>query len=166
MILVTVGSSVQPFARLLGAMDEMAPRLGDPVVLQSEAPYAARNAECVGYVTFGQHHRLAQECRTLVGHASTGAILLARRYGKPLVLVPRVRDLGETFDDHQLQTARAADGRSRMIEVVYDIANLEPAVRRALAKADQGLAFEVDPLRESLLAAIRAAVGGGEASGT
>jgi len=35
MILVMVGSSEQPFTRLLRAMDELAPRLGEPVVMQS-----------------------------------------------------------------------------------------------------------------------------------
>ncbi|MBE3096369.1 MAG: glucuronosyltransferase [Planctomycetes bacterium] len=164
MILVTVGSEIRPFTRLLAAMDALAPRLGEPVVMQSgrAGPYPGRNTHCLGYLTFGRMQRLVARCRAIVGQGSTGAVLMARRYGKPLVLVPRDPALGETFDDHQLQTAHAVEGRSRMIEVVYDIADLEAAVRRAQAKADQGLTYEPDPEREHLLAAIRAAVEGRE----
>lgn len=161
MILVTVGSSAAPFARLLAAMDGLAPRLGEPVVMQcGRRPYPGRYARSVGYVAFGAMEELLCRCRALVGHASTGAVLMARRHGKPLVLVARDPALGETFDDHQFQTARSLEGRSRMVEVVYDIGGLEAAVRRAQAKADQGLTWEPQPERERLLAAIRAAVEG------
>jgi UDP-N-acetylglucosamine transferase subunit ALG13 len=164
MILVTVGSAGQAFTRLLDAMDEMAPRLGEPVVMQAgrETPYQGRNTQCHGYLTFGRIQGLVRDCRVLVGQASTGAVLMARRYGKPLVLVPRDPARGETVDDHQHQTARAMEGRSRMVEVVYDTKDLEAAVRRAQAKADSGLTYEPDPGRERLLAAIRAAVEGRE----
>jgi len=162
-ILVTVGSEIRPFTRLLAAMDEMAPRLGEPVIMQcGRQPYTGRNTHCLGYLTFGRMQRLVARCRAIVGQGSTGAVLMARRYGKPLVLVPRDPALGETFDDHQLQTAHAVKHRSRMMEVVYDIADLEAAVRRAQAKADAGLTYEPDPEREHLLAAIRAAVEGRE----
>lgn len=163
MILVTVGSAEQPFTRLLHAMDELAPRLGERVVMQSgRTPYDGRHTECLGYVSFERMHELAEACRVLIGHASTGAVLIARRYGKPLVLVPRDPARNETFDDHQFQMARAMEGRGHMIEVVYDVADLETAVRRAQAKADQGLTYEPFPERERLLRALRAAVEGRE----
>jgi UDP-N-acetylglucosamine transferase subunit ALG13 len=161
-ILVSAGSSGVMFARLLAAMDEMAPRLGEPVLLQSgrETRFEARNAPCFDYVTFGTMQRLVSECRVLVGQASVGAVLMTRRFGKPLVLLPRDHTLGELVDDHQFQTARSIEGRSRMIEVVYDVAHLEAAVRRAQAKADAHLTYEPDPERDRLLAALRAALEG------
>ena len=163
MILVTVGSAPQPFTRLLAAMDEMAPRLGEPVALQSAwSGFEGRHAQCFSYVTYGRMHRLIRQCRVLIGHGSTGPILMARQYGKPLVLFPRDPAYNETFNDHQLQMARATEGRSRMVEVVYDVANLEAAVRRAQAKADHGLTYEPNREQEELLAAIRAAVEGRE----
>jgi len=79
--------------------------------------------------------------------------------------VPRDPVLNETFNDHQFQMARAMEGRSRMIEMVYDVADLETAVRRAQAKADQGLTYEPFPERERLLRALRAAVAGREIPG-
>jgi UDP-N-acetylglucosamine transferase subunit ALG13 len=166
MILVTVGSEVRPFTRLMAAMDEMAPRLGEPVVMQcGREPYPGRNTECLGYVTFGRMQQLVSACRVIVGHGSTGPPLMAHRFGKPLIVVPRDPALNETFNDHQFQTARALDHRSLMVEIVCDIAGLEAAVRRAQAKADQGLTYEADPERERLVAAIRAAAEGREVPG-
>lgn len=164
MILVTVGSAEQPFTRLLAAMDDMAPRLGEPVIMQAGyCGHRGRNTECVGYVTFNRLHQLVSECRVLIGHGSTGPVLMARRYGKPLIMVPRLPEFGETGDAHPLQAAQAVESRhSLMTEVVYDIANLEAAVRRAQAKADAHLAYEPNPDRERLLAALRAVIEGRE----
>ena len=163
MILVTVGSSEQPFTHLLRAMDELAPRLGEAVVMQSgRTPYPGRHTDCLGYASFDRMHKLVGLCRVLIGHGSTGPVLMARLYGRPLIIVPRDPARNETFDDHQFQVARAMEGRSRMIEVVYDVADLEAAVRRAQAKADQGLTYEPCPERERLLRALRAAVEGRE----
>jgi UDP-N-acetylglucosamine transferase subunit ALG13 len=163
MIFVTVGSAIQPFTRLFEAMDEMAPRLGEPVVMQvGFSGYRGRNVECLDYVTFGRIQSLVRECRVVIGHGSTGPVLMARRYGKPLIMVPRRTEFGETADAHPLEAAQFVEKKgSRMTEVVYDIENLEAAVRRAQAKADSGLTYEPDPGRERLLAAIRAAVEGG-----
>ncbi len=48
MIFVTVGSSLQPFTRLLNAIDEMAPRLGEPVVMQSGRETVENVARSIG----------------------------------------------------------------------------------------------------------------------
>lgn len=163
MIFVTVGSAHQPFTRLLEAMDSLAPRLGEPVVMQTGfSGFRGRNTECVGYVSFGRAHRYLRESTLVVGQASTGAVLMSRQYGKPLILVPRDAARNEILDDHQFQTARSLEGRSRMIEVVYEVGDLEAAIRRAEAKALGGMTYEADPERERLLAAIRAAVEGRE----
>jgi len=74
MILVTVGSAEQPFTRLLRAMDELAPRLGEPVVIQSgRTPYPGRHTDCLGYVSFDRMHELVGLCRVLIGRGPTGA---------------------------------------------------------------------------------------------
>ena len=163
MIFVTVGSAQQAFTRLLDAMDSLAPRLGEPVVMQTGfSGYQGRHTKCEGYITFGKVHGYIRESTLVVGQGSTGAVLMARQYGKPLIVVPRDGARNEIFDDHQLQTARSLEGRSRMVEVVYEVEGLEAAIRRAQAKAREGLTYEPDPERERLLAAIRAAVEGRE----
>jgi UDP-N-acetylglucosamine transferase subunit ALG13 len=163
MIFVTVGSAQQAFTRLLDAMDDLAPSLGEPVVMQTGfSGYQGRHSTCEGYITFGKVHGYVRESTLVVGQGSTGAVLMSRQYGKPLVVMPRDSARNEIFDDHQLQTARSLEGRSRMVEVVYEVADLEAAIRRAQAKAREGLTYEPDPDRDRLLAAIRAAVEGRE----
>jgi UDP-N-acetylglucosamine transferase subunit ALG13 len=164
MIFVTVGSAHQPFTRLLDAMDALAPSLGEPVFMQTGfSGYRGASARCAGYITFGEVHRRVSEATLVVGQASTGAVLMSRQYGKPLVLVPRDHRRNEILDDHQLQTARGLEDRSRMVQVVYEMSDLEAAVRRAQAMAREGLSYEADPERDRLLAAVRAAVERGEA---
>ena len=163
MIFVPVGSAHQPFTRLLDAMDALAPGLGEPVVMQAGfSGYQGRNTQCEGYITFGRVHNYMREATLVVGQASTGAVLMSRQYGKPLIVVPRDAVRNESIDDHQFQTVRSLDGRSRMVEVVYEVENLEAAIRRAQAKAREGMTYEADPERDRLLAAIRAAVEGRE----
>jgi len=163
MIFLMLGSSVDAFDRLVGTMDALAPSLGEDVVIQcGRYPYPGRHARCLGYLAFDEVQVLVQQCRLMIGHGSTGPVLMARRYGKPLVIVPRDPAFHESFNDHQLQLAKAMEGRSRMVEVVYDIKDLEAAVRRAQAKADQGLTYEPFPERERLLRALRATVEGRE----
>jgi len=163
MILVMVGSAHQPFTRLLTAMDDLAPRLNEPGIMQTGfSGFRGRSTRCIGYVTFGQIRLLIREASVIVGQASTGVVLMSREFGKPLVAVPRDPARNEILDDHQLQTARSIEGRSRMIEVVYDTADLEAAIGRARDKARQGLTYEPDPDREPLLVAIRVAVEGRE----
>jgi hypothetical protein len=49
-----------------------------------------------------------------------------------------------------------------MVEVVYEVQDLEAAIRRAQAKVREGLVYEPDPERDRLLAAIRAVIEGRE----
>jgi len=163
MIFLTVGSAHQAFTRLLDAMDALAPSLGEPVIMQTGfSGYQGRHTTCEGYITFGKVHAYVRESTLVVGQASTGAVLMSRQYGKPLIVVPRDGARNEILDDHQYQTARSIEGRSRMVEVVYEVGGLEAAIRRAQAKAREGLTYEADPERDRLLAAIRAAVHGRE----
>lgn len=164
MIFVTVGSALEPFTRLFEAMDDMAPRLGEEVLMQvGFCGWRGRNVRCTDYATFGRIHDLVGQCSVLIGHGSTGPVLMARRHGKPVIMVPRLAEFGETADAHPLEAARFVERRgSRMTEVIYDVADLEAAVRRAQQKARDGLTYEPYPERERLLAAIRAAVEGRE----
>ena len=105
MIFVTVGSSFQPFTRLLNATDEMAPRLGIP-----------------------------------------------------LVVVPRQKQFGESFNDHQLHFSELIWRTSQMQEFVLDICDLGPALERALERRRRGQTYEPHLLRDRLIATIAAFV--------
>jgi UDP-N-acetylglucosamine transferase subunit ALG13 len=69
-----------------------------------------------------------------VGHCGTGTILNALKFQKPIIVVPRRIRYGElNRDDHQVEIAQRLVGND-LIKVVYDIEDLESAVREMLER--------------------------------
>lgn len=123
MIFVTTGTQL-PFPRLIGAINDLAPELGEQVLAQigpDTGTYA--NLEIVEHMTPARFEETFAAARIVVAHAGIGTILSAKRLGKPLVLVPRRHDLGEHRNDHQLATAREVEDRPGL-HVAWDIAAL------------------------------------------
>jgi UDP-N-acetylglucosamine transferase subunit ALG13 len=67
-----------------------------------------------------------------------GSILTALELGKPIIVMPRRRDLGEHRNDHQLATAahfrergnvRVAQDERELEHLLDDLATLRPAAR-------------------------------------
>ena len=126
MIFVTVGG-MRAFERLVRGMDRIAGGLSERVVMQiGSTDYEPKNCDYFRFMPRGEIEELYANARVVVCHAGSGSILTALEHNKPLVLVPRLRQYGEVFDDHQLEIAR--DMESRGITVVYDISNLQSAV--------------------------------------
>ena len=144
MILVTVGTHDQGFDRLVRSMDQLAIQFDERVIIQrGSSTYRPRYAEHFRFTTNQKMTNLIQEARVVVCHAAAGAIILSLNYGKPLVLVPRLRKFGEHLDDHQLELAQALDD-AKMAIAVYDTAGatLQQAIhmagRRKMERAGSG----------------------------
>lgn len=108
-IFVTVGTQL-PFDRLLGAMDAWAAdHPGTPVLAQTGAsapgtrPY--RHLSCVARLDQAEFTRHCAEARLIVAHAGMGTILQALDLGKPVIIMPRLPELGEHRNGHQVDTA-------------------------------------------------------------
>ena len=156
MIFVTAGSGPLDFSRLVGKMDEIARDLGEEVIIQKGfTQYETRFAESFPFVPYEQALDLFKRAKVIIGHASAGPIMHAREFDKPLIVFPRDGRLKELIDNHQIETAKAMEGSSKMIEVVYDEANLMGAVQRAIAKAETSLSYEESPTLSSLVGYIR-----------
>jgi beta-1,4-N-acetylglucosaminyltransferase len=118
LILVTVGTHNQGFDRLVQPMDELAAELGEQVVIQrGSSTYEPQYAEHFQWTTSQRMEQLTQDARIVVTHAAAGAIILALRYGKPLLVVPRLRRFDEHTDDHQRQLAMALDAEGKAVVV-------------------------------------------------
>jgi beta-1,4-N-acetylglucosaminyltransferase len=99
-ILVLVGLHAAGFDRLVIAADQLAALIPEEVLIQKgSSGYEPRHATCFDFTS--------AEARLIVTHAAAGSVLLAARLGRPLVLVPRLKQFGEALDDHQQQLARA-----------------------------------------------------------
>lgn len=120
MIFVTVGSDT-PFDRLIKTIDRWAFQKGRRDVFAQIGRHAWKPqfipfSEMLAPAEFECHVRAAQ---VVVGHAGMGTILTALQHTRPVLVMPRRGGLGETRNDHQLDTAKrlsAIDG----IDVALD----------------------------------------------
>lgn len=156
LIFVTVGNSHYGFPRLVKAMDALAPALPLPVFIQlgcdSTRPI---NAQWAAFLTYEAMMERMAEAALVVGHASAGPILHARRLGRPLIVVPRKPELGEHLDGHQVETGRAVEGMPG-IDVAWEVGILPERIPAVLA--DPAIQFAGRTRMEgldSLIAGIR-----------
>ena len=155
MIFVTVGSAPHSFKRLIQEMDEIATRINNEVVIQKGLSCSNPvNAKCFDFVDYDDAINYFKDADVIVSHASAGPVLYARKFNKPLILVPRRGDLHEHVDNHQIETAHAIENSSEMIEVVYDVKDLEKAIERAFQKIKQKLNYGPPTSLEGLIACI------------
>lgn len=130
MILVTVGLQL-PFARLIRAMDRMAPRLNDELFAQiGETSSTPTNMQYARALNAEEFETKVSEADLVVSHAGVGSILAAQRNATPLVILPRKAALGEHRTDHQLDTVNAIDGRYGIIAVSHEN-DIESAIDEA-----------------------------------
>lgn len=97
-----------------------------------------QNARHFDHVDIDLANDYIQQARIVVAHAGIGTIISARRYGKPLVIVPRRKCYGEHTDDHQSEIAGAME-QEGVVRVVYEVQDLERAIRSV--KQDDILTF-------------------------
>jgi UDP-N-acetylglucosamine transferase subunit ALG13 len=107
LIFVTVGS-VDPFDRLIRAMDEWAGAQGrkDVFAQIGKSAYVPRH---IGYTQFLSPTEFRERIRTarlIVAHAGTGSIIAALEAGIPIIVMPKLANLGEHRNEHQVATAR------------------------------------------------------------
>ena len=67
----------------------------------------------------------------IVAHAGTGTIIAALQLGKPVLVLPRRADLGETRNDHQFATARHFEQAGRIM-----VANNENEIAAKMSDLD------------------------------
>ena len=106
MIFVTVGSMF-PFDRLVGAVDDWAgARRASPHVLaQIGEGRPPRHLRWERRLDPAAWEAAVAAATLVVAHAGVGTVIAAATHGRPLVILPRLRRLGEHVSDHQLETA-------------------------------------------------------------
>ncbi|WP_235823929.1 glycosyltransferase [Actibacterium lipolyticum] len=126
---MTVGTQL-PFPRLIDAMDELAPQLGEKVIAQcGPEGNGWQNIEVHDNNTPEEFRAYMREARVVVAHAGIGTILTAKQLGIPLIIVPRRIAFDEHRNDHQLATARYAE-KLPGIHVAWTVDDLGPLLRQ------------------------------------
>lgn len=158
MIFVTVGTQL-PFPRLIDAMDAVAAATEERVVAQvGPEPRDWPHLEQHANLTPKRFEELFQEARLIVAHAGVGTILSAKRFGKPLVILPRRHALGEHRNDHQMATSHTVLQTLKGVHIAWQADDLAALVaRHDLEAADMSESPTHRDLVERLRAFIRAA---------
>ena len=133
MIFVTVGG-MRALERLIREMDRIAGELDEQVAMQiGSTDYEPEKCDYFRFMSRKDIEKYYADARVVVCHAGTGSILAAIEHSKPLILVPRMKEYSEVFDDHQLEIAKEME--SRGATVVYDISNLQSALNNVAMNA-------------------------------
>lgn len=149
-VFVTVGS-LYPFDRLIEACDALAADDEREWVAQiHEGEYEPRHMRFERYMDKDAFDAAMVDADLIVGHAGMGTINGALAIGKPLLVVPRRKDLGEHVNDHQIAGAELfrAGGHVLVADNPGDVGSM----------LDATLAFVPRP-REVHAAELAAAVG-------
>jgi len=116
MILVTVGTHVQKFDRLVKAVNGLAEIHDEEIVLQrGTSELVSDKVEGFAYTTGEHMEELTKRARVVISQASSGAVPTAFKYNKPVIVVPRLKKYNEHFNDHQIQLAEALEESGRVI---------------------------------------------------
>jgi len=128
MILVTVGTHVRGFDRLVRKMDDIASKIEEEVIIQiGNTEYKPTHAKYFQFKSYQEMEQLINEARVIVCHGGAGTILLALKQGKTVISVPRLKEYNEVLVDHQLDLVYTLANEKRII-AVYNLELLEKAL--------------------------------------
>jgi len=97
-----------PFERLAQTVDTWTGSRGikDVLIQIGNGQFKPRNAQWATSLSPLAFQAAVQKCDLLVAHVGMGSLLAGMEAGKPMILLPRIKALGEHTTDHQIHTAR------------------------------------------------------------
>lgn len=134
MIFLTVGTQLG-FPRLVEAMDAWAATTSEEVIAQvGSGRVNCANLAPRGMLPPAEFADIFSRARVVVAHAGIGTILAAKRYRRPLIIVPRMAGLGEHRNDHQAATARTLE-KGTAVRVCWEVAELPALLEETAPEA-------------------------------
>src|SRR4051812_19665164 len=95
MIFVTIGTQ-EPFDRLIKAIDELCPFVDQTIIAQvSKANYKVKNVKVFEFLQPREFDMYFKEASLIISHAGMGTIISALVNQKPIIVLPRLLELGE-----------------------------------------------------------------------
>jgi UDP-N-acetylglucosamine transferase subunit ALG13 len=134
MIFLTVGT-LFPFDRLVQIVDSAVGRslIEDEVFAQiGRNSFKPKNMEYIDLLDKDCFDEKVNEAVYLIGHAGVGTITMALDYGKPLLVMPRLKRFKEHVNDHQVATARKFEQLGHIL-AVYEVEELPDKIRQLRA---------------------------------
>jgi beta-1,4-N-acetylglucosaminyltransferase len=115
-------------------MDKIAPLIPSEIVIQrGYSRYLPKKIKHFDFVSMNKAVEYIQKSQLVVSHAGIGTIILCKKYGIPILILPRRKVYGEHMNDHQLEIAKALEKREgENIYVVYEEDQLEEKILESL----------------------------------
>lgn len=105
LILITLGTQIQQFSRLLDAVESCDTH--ERIVVQAgHSTYESDKMEIHGFIDMDEMEKLVGEARIVVTHGGTGSIVGALKKKKRVIACARLKKYGEHLDDHQLEIVK------------------------------------------------------------
>jgi UDP-N-acetylglucosamine transferase subunit ALG13 len=129
LLFATVGATL-PFDRLIESVAELkrdgiiAERVVAQVGIGGIRP---DNLECVETMSFDEIQATLRNADIVVSHGGTGSLITALRERCRTVVMPRLFELGEHYDNHQLEISEAFEKRS-LVHTARDKEHLKQAL--------------------------------------
>lgn len=160
MIFVTVGT-ILPFDRLIKAMDDWATERGYTDIFaqvgdQDATGYQPRAFDWTARLTPMEFRDRVTQADVVVTHAGIGTMLSALSNMTPVLVMPRLAELREVVNDHQLETIRRFADRPG-VSIAMETQDLAPKLDAVLAGSRE-VARLSDGADDSLIQAIRSVI--------
>lgn len=134
-LFATVGA-ILPFDRLVSSVAELKARgeIPEEVLIQTgNGGMAPDGLKTVETLSFDEIQAALRDADIVVCHGGTGSLITALRQGCRIVAMPRLFELGEVYDDHQLEITEAFTARG-MIAMARTPEELSEALKTVRAR--------------------------------
>ncbi len=116
------------FDRLIKKMDEISNLIDEKVILQiGKTEYKPKYASYFNFINEKKFIELVNKTNLIVSHAGVGTILTAQNFKKQIIIVPRMKELNEHVDNHQVEIAKKFQ-EELGFHVVYDVDKLHSEI--------------------------------------
>ena len=132
MILVTLGTQDKSFHRLLAAIEKEinCGNIKEKVIVQAGyTKYDSPNMEILNTIPKDEFVKLIEKCDLLITHGGVGSIFDGLKYGKKIIVVPRLSKYHEHTNDHQLEVVQEL-AETGYILPVYEMKELKGALKQ------------------------------------
>ncbi len=131
MIFITVGTQFG-FDRLVRAVDEAVSSglITEEIFAQiGLGDYKPKNFKYFEMLDKQQFEDKISQADAIISHAGVGSIITALEKGKPMLVMPRLKQYGELVNDHQSATARKFEELGHVI-AAYDAGQLPEKIKQ------------------------------------
>lgn len=119
MILITLGTQIEPFTRLLDYVENS--KINDEIIVQAgHTKYDSKKMKIFDFIDYKKMEKLVDEADLIITHGGTGSILGPLRKGKKIIACARKAEYGEHVDNHQAELVSIFSSDGYILELNED----------------------------------------------